>query len=93
MEEKVIDYGPLEALIGTWKGDKGVDIAPDPAGDENNPFYETTVFEAAGDVDNAETQNLSIVRYQQTVQRKSNDEVFHNEVGYWLWDAITEIAR
>ncbi|MCP4122324.1 MAG: FABP family protein [Bacteroidetes bacterium] len=91
MAEKIIDYGPLEALIGTWKGDKGTDIAPDPAGDENNPYYETIVFEAAGDVNNAKTQNLSVVRYQQTVQRKSNDEVFHNEVGYWLWDANSQM--
>ena len=43
-----IDYGPLAALVGTWKGDKGVDVAPEPDGDERNPFYETIVFEAAG---------------------------------------------
>ncbi len=81
-----INYGPLAALVGTWKGDKGVDIAPEPDGDERNPFYETIVFEAAGDVTNAEKQVLSIVRYHQVVTRKSNDEVFHDQVGYWLWD-------
>lgn len=81
-----IDYGPLAVLIGTWKGDKGVDVAPEPDGDERNPFYEVIVFEAAGDVTNAEQQKLSIVRYQQSVMRKSNDKEFHNQVGYWLWD-------
>ena len=81
-----IDYGPLAALVGTWKGDKGVDVAPEPDGDERNPFYEVIVFEAAGDVTNAEQQKLSIVRYQQRVMRKSNDKEFHNQVGYWLWD-------
>ena len=45
-----IDYGPLAALIGTWKGDKGVDRAPESDGEERNPFYETITFEAAGDV-------------------------------------------
>ena len=81
-----IDYGPLAALVGTWKGDKGVDVAPEPDSDERNPYYETIVFEAAGDVTNAEQQTLSIVRYHQVVSRKSNDEVFHDQLGYWLWD-------
>ena len=35
---------------------------------------------------NAEKQTLSVVRYHQVVSRKSNDEVFHDQVGYWLWD-------
>ena len=82
-----IDYGPLAGLIGVWEGDKGVDRAPEPDGEERNPYYETIVFEPAGDVDNAETQVLAIVRYQQTVRRKSNDKVFHNQVGYWCWDS------
>jgi hypothetical protein len=81
-----INYGPLAALVGTWKGDKGVDRAPEPDGEERNPYYETITFEAAGDVTNAEQQTLSIVRYHQVVSRKSNDEVFHDQVGYWLWD-------
>ena len=81
-----IDYGPLAALIGVWQGDKGVDRAPEPDGEERNPYYETISFEAAGDVTNAEQQTLSVVRYHQVVSRKSNDEVFHDQVGYWLWD-------
>jgi hypothetical protein len=81
-----LNYGPLAALVGTWQGDKGVDRAPEPEGEERNPYYETIVFEAAGDVTNAEKQTLSIVRYHQVVSRKSNDEVFHDQQGYWLWD-------
>jgi len=82
-----IDYGPLSGLIGSWKGDKGMDISPEPDGTEENPYYETLEFEAAGDVQNYESQRLSIVRYHQVVWRKSNDEVFHDQIGYWLWDA------
>jgi hypothetical protein len=81
-----INYGPLAALVGTWQGDKGVDRAPEPDGEERNPYYETLTFVAAGDVTNAEKQTLSVVRYHQVVSRKSNDEVFHDQVGYWLWD-------
>ena len=82
-----VDYGPLAGLIGTWKGDKGVDRAPAPDGEERNLFYETLLFEACGDVDNAQEQVLAVVRYHQVVSRKSNDKVFHNESGYWSWDA------
>lgn len=82
-----IDYGPLAALIGKWQGDRGVDLAPEPDGDERNPYYETITFEPAADVTNAEEQTLAVVRYHQVVSRKSNDKVFHDQVGYWSWDA------
>ena len=82
-----IDYGPLSGLIGSWEGRQGMDISPEPDGTEENPYYETIDFEAAGDVENAESQKLAIVRYHQVVRRKSDDEVFHDQIGYWLWDA------
>ena len=82
-----IDYGPLAALVGTWEGDKGMDISPEPDGTEESPYFETIACDAAGDVTNAESQTLVIVRYHQVVSRKSNGEVFHDQIGYWLWDA------
>lgn len=82
-----IDYGPLSELIGVWRGDKGLDIAPEPDGTERNPYYETITFSAIGDVTNAESQTLAALHYRQIVQRKSNDKVFHDETGYWMWDA------
>lgn len=82
-----VDYGPLFHLAGTWSGDKGMDVAPEPGGEERNPYYETILFEPCGTVTNAESQTLSILRYHEVVRRISNGEVFHNETGYWLWDA------
>ncbi len=87
MSDENVDYGPLTPLIGAWRGDKGMDTAPEPDGTEQNPYYETIVFEAIGDVDNAETQELAVLRYHQCVYRKSNDKMFHNESGYLVWDA------
>ena len=84
-----IDYGPLAALIGTWRGDKGMDIAPDPAGREENPYFETLTFTPVGDVTNANEQVLVGLRYHQSVSRKSNRQVFHDQVGYFMWDAAT----
>ncbi|RKZ18017.1 hypothetical protein DRQ53_01780 [bacterium] len=81
-----VDYGPLQGLIGTWTGDKGMDVSPEPDGKEESPYYETIIFEAAGDVTNAESQILAIVRYHQVVTRKRDDVIFHDQVGYWTWD-------
>jgi hypothetical protein len=81
------DYGPLAGLIGTWTGDKGMDVAPEPDGTERSPYLETITFEAAGDVTNAESQVLTVVRYHQVVSRKATGKVFHDQVGYWMWDA------
>lgn len=85
-EEAEVDYGPLSELIGAWKGDKGMDVSPEPDGTERSPYYETITFAGIGDVTNAESQILSVLFYRQTVQRSSNDEVFHDQTGYWMWD-------
>lgn len=90
--EKEIDYGPLAQLAGTWQGDAGMDIAPAPEGQEVNPYFETLVFEKAGDVANAERQTLAILRYHQVVARKSDKKVFHDSTGYWLWDAEKKLV-
>ena len=37
-EKQEINYGPLTGLIGQWKGDRGIDIAPEPDGTERSPF-------------------------------------------------------
>lgn len=86
-DDKSIDYGPLNDLIGIWKGDKGLDVAPEPDGAEENPYFETITFTAIGDVTNAESQVLVALHYHQIVRRKSNNKVFHNETGFWMWDA------
>jgi len=90
-DSKEIVYGPLEGLIGEWHGDKGLDIAPEPEGAESNPYYETLTFTAIGDVTNAEFQVLTVLHYRQIVQHKSNDKVFHDQTGYWMWDASTDV--
>jgi hypothetical protein len=89
MTDDVVNYGPLAMLVGEWYGDRGMDIAPEPDDVEKSPYYETITFEEAGDVTNAEQQVLAIVRYHQVVSRKSNDKVFHDQIGYWMWDAAT----
>ena len=81
-----VDYGPLAGLTGTFKGDKGTDIAPDPDGTEKNPFSEVITFTQVGDVTNAEEQTLAVVHYVLSVTRTTDNAAIHHQTGYWLWD-------
>jgi len=90
-KETEVDYGPLAALIGVWEGDKGMDIAPEPDGTEENPYYETIIYTEGGDLKNANSQVLSVVHYRQIVKRKSDDGIFHDQTGYWMWDAREKV--
>ena len=82
-----VDYGPIACLVGRWKGQKGMDVSPEPGdGIERTPFHEVMTFDAIGDVTNAQKETLAVVRYHQVVSKQVNDEVFHDQVGYWLYD-------
>ncbi len=80
--------GPLAPLVGTWEGDKGDDIAPndDRVSSENNKYRERMKFEYIGVVNNHE-QILYGLRYSTTAFRLGESDAFHEELGYWLWDA------
>ena len=86
------EWGPLAGLIGTWEGDKGMDVSfhneDGKIGD--TPYFERTTFKPFGPVDNG-TQVLYGLDYRTAAWRKGeeNDNPFHTEVGYWLWDSAT----
>ena len=80
------NYGPLSDLIGSWTGNKGEDIAPEPNGTEVNSYYDNITFTGIGETENAESQVLSVVFYTQEVRRNSTDKMIHHETGYWLWE-------
>ena len=86
-EELQKNLGPLSALVGTWEGSEGKDIAPsDDRGTEKNNFRERLTFVPFGPVDNHE-QKLYGLRYGTTAWRLGEEAAFHEETGYWLWDA------
>ena len=85
-------YGPLAFLIGNWSGDKGEDRAPGPQRDvENNKFKEEMHFEPIGLVDNHE-QEMYGLRYRTMAWESGDEDPFHEELGYWLWEPAKQIA-
>ena len=84
-----VDYGPLFQLIGKWRGDKGLDVAPEPDGEDKHAYYDEMEFTPAGAAENAEEQNLVCVKYHQLVRKRNNGRVFHDQIGHWIYEPAT----
>ncbi len=87
------EFGPLAALIGTWEGDQGVNVSYDYEKKDviTRTYKEKAVFNIVGDVDNG-TQKLWVIDYTTAAipDDDPNGDVFHTELGYWLWDPQRE---
>ncbi len=87
MNETIISkLGPLAALAGIWEGDQGIDVSRVQSQEIQTKYRERVVFEALGPVRNG-PQELYGLRYSMTAWRLGEDDAFHEELGYWLWDA------
>jgi hypothetical protein len=86
-DEAIENLGPLAVLPGVWEGGRGGDTAPSPdRSSAHRKFRERMTFDPIGRVDNHE-QMLYGLRYATTAWPSDSEEPFHEEVGYWLWDA------
>ncbi len=82
-------WGPLAGLIGTWEsGWDGLDVAfhNDNGKIHETAFREKTTFKPFGPVDNGD-QCLYGLDYRTAAWRQGDENPFHTEVGYWMWDA------
>ena len=88
MADALLEHlGPLASLAGIWEGERGEDTSPaDDRGVEQNHYRERMTFEPIGPVRNHE-QCLYGLRYALTAFRLGEPDAFHEELGYWLWDA------
>lgn len=85
-----IDYGPLAVLVGTWVGVKGLDVSPAPDGSsENSPYSDELSFTPMSSLCNANEQQLVAMRYHHIVKRLADDEVFHDQIGHWMYESKT----
>jgi hypothetical protein len=89
------EWGPLEGLIGEWEAEGGLDSAFSHSRGEvlATPYLEKLTMKPFGPVDNGK-QSLYGLDYKSAMWRGSEENPFHTEVGYWLWDAATgEVLR
>jgi hypothetical protein len=88
-------WGPLGRLVGEWEGEGGLDTAYSHSQEKvlGTPYHEKLTFKPFGPVDNG-SQALYGLDYKSAMWRGNEDNPFHTEVGYWLWDGATgEIMR
>jgi hypothetical protein len=85
------EWGPLAGLIGEWEGDQGLDVSFHNVEGEvgDTKFREKVSMKAFGPVDNG-TQHLYGLDYRMAAWRGVEENPFHTEVGYWLWDGATK---
>lgn len=89
------EWGPLEALVGEWEGEGGLDSSYSHAKGEvvGTPYLEKVSFKPFGPVDNG-SQHLYGLDYKSAMWRNDEENPFHTEVGFWLWDSSTgEVLR
>ena len=89
------EWGPLGPLVGEWEGEGGLDRAYSNRAGEvlSTPYRERLSFKPFGPVENGR-QVLYGLDYRTAMWRGSEENPFHTEVGYWLWDAEAhEIVR
>ena len=89
------EWGPLGPLAGEWEGEGGLDTAYSHTVGAvlETPYLEKLTFKAFGPVQNG-AQILYGLDYKTAMWRGDEDNPFHTEVGYWLWDAASgEIVR
>jgi hypothetical protein len=89
------EWGPLAQLIGEWQGQGGLDAAFSHSRNEvlDTPYLEKVSMKPFGPVDNG-NQHLYGLDYKTAMWRDNEDNPFHTEVGYWLWDSATgEVLR
>ena len=86
--ENLDEFGPLKGLVGNWEGTKGLDVSyHHEESDVGDTIYtEKASFSTFGPVDNGD-QSLFGLDYRMAAWRNDEEDPFHTEIGYWLWDA------
>ncbi len=82
------EWGPLEKLAGEWEGEKGgLDTAFSHSKGEvlGTPYREKCTMKPFGPVDNG-AQSLYGLDYRTAAWKEGEENPFHTEVGYWMWD-------
>ena len=86
--ETLANLGPLRRLAGIWEGQRGVDINPKADGPETRQYYERIELQPIDPQANG-PQLFYGLRYHQHVNTREEDISFHDQVGYWLYEAST----
>ncbi len=93
------NLGPLRPMAGTWEGVRGIDAHPIGPGSDTdgvaiegglrNTYVERYELQPIDPQTNG-PQLLYGLRYHVHIVKPGEVETFHDQVGYWLWEAATQ---
>ncbi|MDQ1248617.1 MAG: hypothetical protein QG597_2990 [Actinomycetota bacterium] len=86
--DTLANLGPLRALAGVWEGRKGADQHPVEDGTERDTFLERYDAQPI-DFQTNGPQLFYGLRYHTHIVRPGEVAMFHDQVGYWLWEPAT----
>jgi hypothetical protein len=72
-------------MAGIWEGTRGSDLHPVAGGAEQNTFVEHYELHPIDRQTNG-PQLFYGLRYHVHIAKPGEDETFHDQVGYWLWE-------
>jgi hypothetical protein len=82
------NLGPLARMAGLWEGEKGHDIKPTQDGAASQSYVETIELVPIDPQMNG-PQLLYGLRYHTQITKPGEVEMYHDQVGYWLWEPAT----
>jgi hypothetical protein len=86
--DTLANLGPLAGLAGTWRGSRGSDTHPVVDGAETDTYEETYDLQPI-DAQTNGPQLFYGLRYHQHVVKTGEVEMFHEQVGFLLWEPAT----
>jgi len=83
------NLGPLRPMAGIWEGTRGLDRHPEVDGPLKQAYYERIELQPIDPQTNG-PQLLYGLRYHTHIVKTGETKMFHDQVGYWLWEPATE---
>ncbi len=89
--DTLANLGPLRRLAGVWESGNGVDLNPKADGPERRQYIERIDMQPIDPQANG-PQLLYGLRYHVHINTPEEAITFHDQVGYWLWEAATGLV-
>ena len=83
------NLGPLTAMAGIWKGERGLDVKPKAEGPKKQVYVERIELQPIDPQTNGQ-QLLYGLRYHVHITKPDQVKTYHDQVGYWLWEPATQ---
>jgi len=89
--DALANLGPLRRLAGVWEGAKGHDRIPKAGGPEHAEFVERIELQPIDPQSNG-PQLLYGLRYHTHILKPGEDNTYHDQIGYWLYEPDTGLV-